>query len=150
MRKTKTPGKEDIVKIKLSSSFMARTRCKYCGSYPSYYYRFGTDKLYKNPRTYINWFFWYTKHQDRLCDDFYLIDDPKEYTITSYFDYPVKIKSYNPSIHHKSGLQKRIISECLTCDCGKSYWVFNQKSVANREEIYNRKSDRKFPQIFKY
>jgi len=90
------------------------------------------------------------KYQDRLCEDFYFLDDPKEYTIMSYFDYAPSLKSYNPSIHHKYGLKKTLFSECLTCDCGKSYWIFNQKSAVSRKEISNRKTDRKFPQIFKY
>jgi len=153
MSKNKVVVKEEDIKVKLSSSFMARARCKYCGSYPSYYYRFGGrgNRCKKDHRAFIDLFSWIPKHQYRLCEDFYLGNSPKNYTLMSFLNYSLYFIDYNPSLHHKRGLkEKSSFNECLTCDCGKSCWVFNQKSVINRKEIYHRKSSKNFPKIFKY
>jgi len=151
MSKNKKSQKEEDVKIKLSSSFMTRARCRHCGSYPSYYYRFGSNRRKKDHRVVLNWFSYIAKYQGRLCEDFYLIEDPKDYTLISFFDYSLRYKSYDPTLHHKRGVKSKTdMNECLTCDCGKSYWVFNQQSVTHKKEILHRKSDKKFPKIFKY
>jgi hypothetical protein len=143
--------REETFKVKLSSPFLVRTRCKYCGSLPVDYFRMGGNRHFKDFRDFLNIFSWVPKHNKRLCSDFYLMDDPSSFYVMSNFSYSVPYKAYNPSIHHKRGIRPtRDINECLVCECGRTYWVFKQQAVMKRPEIVNRKSNREFPQKFKY
>jgi hypothetical protein len=142
---------EEIIRVKLSTPILVRTRCKFCKGFPSEYFRIGSKNHSKNPRDFINLFRWIQKYHFRLCSDFYLMESPASFDGISNFGYYPSYKSYNPDLHYKRGISPtRDIRDCLSCSCGKTYWIFYQKGSVNRVEIVNRKSDREYPQKFKY
>lgn len=144
--------REQTVTIKLSTTVLQRTVCKYCGSPPTEYYYVGTPVLYKEARNFVELFAWVQKrHKKRFCSSYYLMCEPIEFSNINQFSFCPDFNSYNPRLHNKVGVKAtRNIKDCLVCECGKTSWVIANKSMLNRPEICNRKSDREYPKKFKY
>jgi len=146
---SKKKYKDEGYKISLSNSVLMRARCKFCKGFPSKHYSIGFYMHYSDHRSFINAFSWSQKYKLRVCDNYYLDWQPSEFTSMSAFSYAAPYKSYAPSLFHKRGIGKINESEYLVCECGKTFWLFNQKASINVAEISNRKSDRKYPQKLK-
>lgn len=145
----KFPAKRQSTRIKLSSTFPIRARCKSCMKGPQFYY------IQKLP---IKW--WdhkhsqrvsqqYYKHIERMCYDFYLIERPKDFEGIMSFTWTHPGKSYNPVFHSKRGVPiMDDMVEFLACECWKTIWAFNQKSTIARGEITHRKARYNYPRKF--
>lgn len=138
-------------KLKLSNPVLVRTRCKFCQENPSIYFRITNSRLFLDVNKSNNLLKWIKIHFNRMCADYYLIEQPSSFHTMSTFGFSPNFKSYNPSLHHKVGVDsKRDCIDCLTCDCGRTCWYFNQESSLNRAEIVNRKSHKEYPQKFNH
>jgi hypothetical protein len=145
MKKRKKKYIPEAIKISASFSFILKSRCKYCGSHPVEYYRTGNGWLFEDIKDFLSRFRWVQQSDKRMCDDFYLYDDPKDFKTVTLFSYNVDFCHYNPTLHHKRGVPKtRDYNEFLACECGKTSWVFKQRSVKNRPEISNRQARVKY------
>lgn len=143
--------KPEIIRINISMSFMARTRCKFCGGMPDYYYarvkpyNFETVQFYKR----------YTLRNKRwirrMCNSWYKDYQPRMFDDTYEFSFRLDCLQFRPAINRTRGsemLERDNAIECLGCECGRSIWAFNQKSVKKRPEITNRKGRYSYPQKF--
>jgi len=140
---------KDGIHIKLSSTFLARARCKYCSSPPTYYFKTRLNVHQKDIVHFLSAFRWVVRNTDRMCSDFYYIESPRDFKNISLLSFDPSYKSYDSSVHHKHGLDiKNDYYEYLTCDCGRTNWCFKQKAIQNIIEIVNRKSDRIFDKLF--
>lgn len=141
--------KPEIIKVRLSTPFLARTKCKFCNGSPSVYYYTYNPKLHNGPDWLQKFFAITTGHIKRLTTDWYLDTDPKYYSSVNVFFQGTAFKKYNSKIHHTRGIDvDNYIAEYLTCDCGKATWAFAEKAILKRPEIAQRKSRYKFPHKF--
>jgi len=141
--------KEQINKICLSNPVLMRARCKYCGGFPEEYSysRFGWNTY--DYRDFLNWFIYVQHNTSRLCKDFYLEGNPSDFHSASFFSYSPRFKSYNSVLHYKRGVAINWFEESLSCKCGRTLWVFNQKSHKYQKEVVNRKSEKTYPKKFR-
>lgn len=139
-------------KVNLSSSFVVRSRCKYCHSGPAHYYFSKNPNLLFSP----NWKYfesaaWLSKCYKRICSDYYLMDSPSYVKSVSDFTHKVRYKAFRPKLFKNKGVHPfSDYREFLICECGKSCWEFYQKSTSKRVEIINRKSRYNHKFIFNY
>lgn len=139
----KMPKAEDI-KVSISSAFIMRARCKYCGDVPTTYFWISNSPLDKDVLEMINEAKFDKNYIKRMGGDWYLYNEPKAFLNNGYFSFTLYGKSYSPKLHKSIGNTYDIksrdnITEMLGCECGKSFWAFNNKSVKNKPEIVNRK-----------
>jgi hypothetical protein len=136
--------KLETVKINLSNIFLIKSCCSHCGGKPIFYCRWRALNHPKDPDIFIKSFAWVEKHIIRMCSDDYLYADPVDFNSTSCFSYSPTYKAYSPIIHRVRGvLEGPGLKECIRCECGKTYWHFNNNK--NRLEIINRKSRENLP-----
>jgi hypothetical protein len=134
-------------KIKLSSTFFARTLCKFCQKPGTIYYSYKNPKLYKSPELAFRHQRVYIVNPEPAY--IYMIEH-HEFSFEE-LHFPVNISSFNIKMHRcKKISNSSNYEEALFCDCGKSCWVFNYKSVKNRKEISMRKSKKVFDSSFIY
>lgn len=149
MRKTTvtTPDKQEFIKIRLSTPFVVRTKCKYCGGAPSFYWYTRNSTMWFNPRKEIEYLDCFKNLFSRFAFDFYLTEEPKYFTKINAFTYVVN--SYRPRLHRTRGTNPVFDKvECLTCDCGRATWAFNQKAGDLRLEKKHRRARHCFPNKF--
>lgn len=147
----KTNYKSETIRINLSTPFIVRSRCKFCGEFPSVYYLVRNSVMWHNPRKIQEQSSLYNSIVERLCANYYLKEDPKSFTSTNYFAYWVPYKNYRPRLHRTRGSNPVLDTiEFFTCDCGRTTWALSEKAVKNRPEISNRKARRKYPNKFEY
>jgi hypothetical protein len=147
--------KSEIVRVNLSETFMVRSRCKSCGELPSMYYYFKNPVLFDDVNEVRHIFGFIKKYISRMCDDFYLIENPSSFKHMSYFGFRLNFKGYNPKLHktrtpwvqYKQELE---ITEFLTCECGKTSWAFSDKTIKLRPEIIFKKARYKYPKKFDF
>jgi hypothetical protein len=138
-----------LVRINLSTTFLIRTKCKFCASGPVHYFVGKSAIKWFDPHKAKDNFKFYFKFIKRMNYDFYLDENPKQYTSMSPFTHTPTYKGYYPTLHKKRGVP--VINdfiEYLCCDCGRSKWVFSQKSTRQRPEITNRKAKNSYPMKF--
>lgn len=136
------------VEIKLSSTFVKRAVCKHCGKGPCRVFFVRNTTFYKNPKYVQEQFEFIRKNVKRMCTDFYLEGDPSFFENTSDFKFPLQFKGYNPKAHRTRGAtNKNNVTECASCECGRTTWQFNYKSSQDRKEISMRQAPRNFPGI---
>lgn len=141
----------DIVRINLSTPFVVRSRCKKCAKYPSVYYYTRNPVMWFNPNRIRAQFVFIRKFVSRMCNDLYLLEDPKNFHNANYFSFPSSFKGYRPRLHRTKGSSAIFdIVEYLTCECGGSVWAFSDKSIRSRPEIVFRKGRYKYPQKFEF
>lgn len=146
-----TRGK-GVIKVNISSSFMAKARCKECGKGPDYYYATLKPFMWKDVKHFLM-FSSITKMWFAKKADWYKQFEPRHFTKVGDFTKKLEDKSYNPIVHRTKGadVSDRInIIEYVGCQCGATVWGFNNLSVQKRPEITNRKGRYKYPQKFVY
>jgi hypothetical protein len=139
--------KPEIIKVRLSTPILARTRCVYCGGLPEYFYYIWNGGLYyspSKPKTRM------ARHSYRMSTDDSDLSSPKYFNVSKASQY-TKFKSYRPKLHRTYGSSSSLeYIEYLTCYCFRTKWAFAEKSVANRPEIAMRKARNFFPHKFEY
>ena len=134
------------VRINLSTTFIIRTKCKFCATGPVHYFTGKNSIKWFDPHNAKKNHKFYFKFMKRMNYDFYLDETPKNYTSMSPFTHTPTYKGYYPSLHKKRGVSAiNDFVEYLCCDCGRSKWVFSQKSAKQRPEIVNRKAKNSYP-----
>jgi len=143
----------DVHTINISSSFLARSRCKSCGKGPKYYFSVNKPYLYflVNQRIFTSKAIrkWITN----LVTNWYLSLQPKQFKNMKNFKIALNDKHFTPTLHRTRGSDVKDrdnIIDMISCDCGETTWAYNEKSVKNRPEITNRKGKYSFPQKFKF
>lgn len=145
------PFKIEKTKINISSSFLARSKCVECRSYPLYYFIMYRSYGRKNARLSSETFHSLKKFIHRMNEDYYLSYQPRHFTSLSSFSFKLALKSYNPILYKSRGLpvdMDNCVTEFLTCDCGKSVWAFDMKYSQNKTEVINRKGKYHYPGTF--
>lgn len=147
---TKKQAKNEIVRVRLSSPFMVRATCKYCGGSPFIYYYIRNPSTWLSARKNVN-------QMDFLKNLIYHLmvihkfAEPKDYNCISHLSFGVGYTQYRPRLHRTKGSSGTFdIVEFLTCNCMKTTWAFNQKSTKNRPEITNRKARFTYPRRFDF
>ena len=141
--------KREVVKIKLSTPFVTRTRCKHCGETPSIYYYVYNSTLWATPDSIRRMFAILSKHVNRMGTSFYQQDDPKDYRGLSTFSQGTGFRKFSPRLRQTRGINTDFdVTEYLMCPCGASMYAFNQKSIKRRPEIVNRKARKTYPNRF--
>ena len=132
--------KNKPIKISLSSSFMSKSKCSKCAGNPQYYFSYNACASARSfPFTQYDIF--------RMCNDYYLEETPREhYKMNSLKFGKTIINGYSPQQHMYFNASNFI--EILMCKCYATTWVFTSKAITNRPEIFNRKSNRYYPQFF--
>ncbi len=134
--------KQSKLGVNISSTFMAKSRCKKCGSPPQYnrYFYFQTSNFFKSPRKQSSLINFLKKHFKRMCEDYYLSNYPSRYNSVSPFSHSASYKGFVPKLHKNKGVSAtENYTEIITCYCGRTTWAFYQKSAENRPEIINKK-----------
>lgn len=143
--------KPDIIRVRLSTPFLVRTKCKFCNGLPTIYYYVQNPSLWFDPRRVTDQLEFVKKYVKRMGSSHYLYDDPKYFTGEATFGHQVTYKGYRPKLHRTRGVSPHLdIIEHLTCECGRANWAFTEKSVQNRPEIMARKARHRFPQKFEF
>lgn len=123
------------IKVKTSSSFAARTRCKYCFSGPLFYFRSGCPVIRRSPSrsgppSYekINYNFSKRsiKYRDVAIRDQSFVLDYNKFNVKAH-----RVKNLNRKINY---------DDVLYCECTKTHWTFNYNSTKDRKEITSRQS----------
>lgn len=139
------------VQVNLSSSFVARSRCKFCATGPTHYVISKLSTKWYDHSMIKARFAAYVKRLKRMNYDFYLSVNPKVFHSTSFLTHTVFYKGYDPALHKNRGIPPAAnYMEYLACGCGRTQWGFAQKSSAGRPEIALRKSRYKYPSSFNY
>jgi len=138
--------------VNISDSFVKRVCCKYCGKRPKYYFFSLKPYAFKDIKDNLSFSKLCSSQISRMCYDWYLKGHPRYYKKISYFEFHIN-KSYVPVFHRTVGFpttEMDNVNEFLTCECGQTIWVFNEKSIKDRPEIKNRKGRYKYPLKFGY
>ena len=133
-----------FIKISVSSLFPLKNRCKFCMSTPLYYYNSSASLAFTD---HVNNKF-ITKllnnNCKRMCKDYYLTIMPKKFTNISYFNHSI-FKAFNPRYHKSNKKSLFGLIDHLSCECGKTNWLFNESFAENSPEIKQRKARYAFP-----
>lgn len=150
--------KYPIVKcqLKASSTFLIRTRCKFCASPPSYYYCYPKGLPYKD----------HDKMKKHTAEDKNYIVFNKEIFNDYYFysgnftNYQLKANNYLPhdNFNIASHRKNKLIGaapwknkeECLVCKCGKTFWDFDDLFKSQYPEVVNRRAPYAHPNISQF
>lgn len=146
--------KPEVIRINISSSFMARARCKECGKGPDYYYNMSKPYQWQNVRGSLI-YSEVTKRwiKSMLTSNWYFKFEPRHFRKLGDFIFTLEGKSYLPTFHRTRGSDSSNsdnVVEFVGCECGATIWAFNEKSTKDRPEITNRKGRYKYPQRFVY
>jgi hypothetical protein len=149
------PYKSETIKVSLSETFMVRSRCKHCGELPSVYFYFKNPILFEDVNEVKHVFNFIRKYINRMCEDFYLMENPSNFIHMSFFGFKLNFKGFNPKLHKTrtpwfNYKQELEITEFLGCECGKTSWAFSDKTTRRRPEIVLRKSRYKYPKKFDF
>lgn len=142
--------KPTTITIRISSSFMSRARCKYCKGKPVAYFGMYKPNSWGDVTGYREFTgdkFWI----QRFCPSWYKHYQPREFDDIYEFSFRLQYKNYCPLLHRTRGAEvssRNNIIDCLSCECGKTVWAFNQESTRRRPEITNRKGRYDYPQKF--
>jgi hypothetical protein len=147
--------KPQIIRVNLSQSFMTRSRCKSCGSKPddpdSMYFYVRSKALWYNPNIALAQANSYQKYSKKWVGDYYLLESPKDFNTTKYFNYSVWFNTYRPKLHRTRGSNPvEDGCDCITCGCGGTVWVFSQFSARGRPEISQRCAKNKYTHKYVY
>jgi len=133
--------------IKLSTTFLQRTKCKFCGDFSSFIYIVRNAHLEKEVVLHIKKFSFIKDNIKRLCDDYYLDFSPK-YFVSNSFAHDVSYKGYNPRLHRLRNINKnKNYTQFVSCACGSTDWAFNYTSNETQPASY-RKSSQVYPKRF--
>lgn len=135
--------------ISLSSSFMAKARCKFCTKPPSQYFGMFKTHVWLDASAYRkftprNW-----RWIRRMCSSWYKDYEPRDFEDVFDFTFRFDYKNYRVILHRARGAlvnPNDNVIDCVTCECGRTVWAFNQSSTKKRPEIVNRKGKYAYPQ----
>lgn len=153
LKKYNPDYKVETIHINISSTFIARARCKECGEGPYYYYYAAKRPAFYNVRDRLAKSKVYRRFIKRLSSNWYLDMQPRQFQTLEDFKFGLQDKGYNPILHRTRGTstdRRENIIELLGCHCGTTAWAFNNKSTKNRPEITNRKGRYSYPKKFEY
>jgi hypothetical protein len=148
-----TMSKQEVIRINISSTFLAKARCKECGKGPDYYYASMQPFKWEKVKYFILYSKFSQKWVKRMASDWYQAFQPRYFRKLGDFSFALEGKSYDPILHRVKGANirdKDNIVEYVGCSCGATVWSFNDKSTNKRPEITNRKGRYKYPQKFVY
>jgi hypothetical protein len=131
-----------IIKIKLSSTFLARTKCVQCKN-NGIYLCIKLPQAFKDNRNdyYFNLVKKHTKDLSSIVDELFSgISDLSHRT-----DY----KNFNPRIHKSYKYDNDTYVEMICCACGKLVWAFSQKMFEKKNDVILRKYNDTYPQTIK-
>jgi hypothetical protein len=140
----------EVIKVRLSTSFLIRSKCIYCKSGPSVYFYIQNPILWFNHRKVLERIEFLKRNVKRFGGSHFLKFDPKYFIYNSHFNQSINFKGYNPKLHRTRGNYAISITEYLQCNCGRMSWAFSEKSIQNRDDILSRKSRFKFPNKFDF
>lgn len=143
--------KQETIRINISSTFMARGRCKFCKSGPEYYYGCFKPHMWSDIKYYKNFTARNKQWIRRMCSSWYKEFEPRTFDSNYEFAFRLEYYSLRPTVFRAHGApmsQRSNVVECLACECGRTVWAFNQKSTKNRPEITNRKGKYGYPKKF--
>ncbi len=139
--------KPEIFRVRISSTFMVRTLCKYCQKGPSYHYFMRNPPAHKDVRQAL-------QHKEYLK---YMLDvirkrhdweEPKHSMIS---DFSFENSPYRPRGHHTRGVNTLFeVVEVLTCECMRTSWAFTDKAAETRPEINHRMGRHRYVKQFTY
>ncbi len=138
--------------VNISNSFVKRVCCKHCGKRPTYYFFSLKPYMFEDVQDNLDFSKYCKDHTKRMCYDWFLKNHPRLYKKASYFSFPAN-QGYCPAFHRTVGSlteEMENVNEFLTCECGLTTWVFNEKSIRGRQEIKNRRGRYNYPQKFGY
>lgn len=139
--------KPNKIRINASTTFPVRSKCRFCMSGAVNYFVQNTPPKWFNPRRIIDMSRHFHKHTKRMCQNFYWIESPKEFTSIIAFSWYPSEKSYNPALHNKRGtIPVNHAVEFLSCGCGRTAWGFEQKDA--KITTTKRKARYSYPQKF--
>lgn len=144
--------KPELIRVNISSTFLARTRCVECGKGPTMYYVTHKPYVWKNVRHFIASSKLSRAWIKRFTSDWYMQSSPKFINKIPDFSFALDDKQYRPTLFRTRGEVKHFdnVVELIGCECSATMWAFNQKSTQNRPEITNRKGRYSYPQKFEY
>lgn len=147
--------KPEIIRINISLTFMAKTRCKFCMGPPDYYYARVKPYHFESVHQYKRYTMRNKRWIKRMCSSWYKEYQPRGFDDTYEFSFRLDCLQFRPAKNRVRGAdladwasERDNVVECLGCECGRSIWAFNQKSTKNRPEITNRKGRYTYPQNF--
>ncbi len=147
--KIKDPFKIETIRVRLSSSFMVRGRCKYCKGGPSIYFYTRNPTMWYNVRRVLNDFSWVREHVKQFTWIPRYSTSPINFDSITSFNHQPFYKGYRPRLHRIKGSNPVFdLVEFLSCDCMRTEWAYAEKAVENRPEIMARKSRKKYPKKF--
>ena len=130
--------------INLSHSFMAKNRCRSCGSIPTHYYNTKFPGFSNEPRHKTNW-------KIVIQNDFTSQAPPSSYIFlynASSFAHVPNYKGYNPRLHRTDSVSTNM-REYVICDCGNTKWAFSDMYSIAPEKI-SRRAKSFYPHKLKY
>lgn len=128
------------VKVNISSTFPARTRCKYCLGLPTKYYYIRNPNCWISPKFNMDLNLWLKHNLKRISKDFYVYSDPNTVKSFNIFNHKLSYKGFRIRLHKNKGIHPFMdYMEILRCPCHKTSWAFYQKSAAYRPDIINKK-----------
>jgi hypothetical protein len=126
--------------VNLSCSFLERTRCKFCGELPYFYYCLRSKTYSKEAFIPFNKMRWLTKRNYKINNDDYIINEPRDFTNIAILSYSVPYMSYFVSPHRIKNIKSNYdYIEYVACPCGKSRWAFCFDFCNHKLEVINRK-----------
>ena len=143
--------KVEAIRVNISSSFMARARCKFCRSGPDYYYGSFKPHMWSDVSRYRSFTKRNKKWIRRMCSSWYKQFEPRTFEDISEFTFRLDYQDMRPTLFRTRGTstgERENVMECLGCKCGRTIWGFNQRSVKKRPEITNRKGKYGYPKKF--
>jgi hypothetical protein len=140
----------EIIYINLSSSFMARARCKYCQSGPTEYSVEKGPNPIRDHSIVRKHFNIVKKVYKKICYDFYLDTNPSAFNSLAMFKHSPSYKSLSSHAFRSRLYEKSECKETLWCPCGLTAWAFNNKGSRRRPEISQRKARYRYPHKFDY
>lgn len=144
--------KQELIRINISSSFMARARCKECGKGPAHYYNDRKSRVFEDIIMFLESSQFWRRWLKRFNRSWYLEMEPRYFsTMEDIGKFSLEDKHYNPLLHRTRGSnlgREENVIEMVTCQCGGTVWAFNNKSTKKRPEIKNRKGRYSYPQKF--
>ena len=128
-----------FVQVNLSSTFMAKSRCKHCSYVPQIYYYI----LNRSNIRFINIGNIPKIKCKRMCNDNYFLISPKDIRNISLISFPVAGNSSR--IYKSRNIRSPSITEYLMCKCGRTSWAFNEKYMKKCLEFSNKRSRDNYP-----
>jgi hypothetical protein len=150
MNRTVISSKPEIHRVRLSSPFMVRSRCKFCMGSPIIYYYIRNPTLWFNPRKAMDRMSFIKKLLQHLRSLGFL-NEPKHCHSAAELSHDVSWAKYRPRLHRTKGSSAIFdVVEFVTCDCMQTTWAYSDEAIQNRPEINHRKSRYRFPTKFEF